>query len=320
MAIPIRKFGQYVKLEVLTGEDELVFSTDSLKIDFDIRHIQGFTRAKITLTNLAPDTVRMIGNGQHYVTIKTALHDSKITTLADRMYISNALEEKKVPESIFNMYCYSKLRRAYLENQIDVEVTNPTLKRQVQACVQAAGYEGEIEYKHFPEEILNYVPTKPVSKNKGSLLSCLELLGQEFGFKVYTVGNKFLLMYKPSSRNVQATDMYTSDGDILLSTSNMRANPRIGPATLSVVSNLDPRIIPTTILDVTNLLTMGTSTSEETLEVAEGILKNSVAGFTKYQTIQVQHKGSNWADEWITQVAATSPKAGTQMPTDKWWL
>lgn len=319
MAIPISKFGQYVLLEAHTEDGKLMFSTDSLKIDFDIRHISGWSRAKFTLTNLAPVTIKELSRGGVYITITIALHDAPLTVIADKMYISNAMEEKKVPQSIFNMYGYSKLRKAYLEKQIDVQVTNPTLPRQVDACVKATGFTGKVIYKQFPQAVLDYTPPKPSSKNQGSLISCLENLGVEFGFKVFTVGDDFILSYKPNSRNVAATDMYNSDGDILLSTTNMRSNPRIGPATLTLVSNLDPRIIPTSILDISNLLTLGTNTSEETLQVAENILKESVAGFSKYQAIQVQHKGSNWTADWSTQVAATSPNAGTSMATDKWW-
>lgn len=320
MAIPIRKFGQYALLEVFSEGGELIFSTDSLKIDFDIRHIEGWSRAKFSLWNLEPATIKKIGNGDNYVTLKVALHDAEPLVIADRMYISNALEEKQVPNSIFNMYCYSKLRRAYLERQIDVQVTRPSIRRVLDTCIRNTGFTGVIEYKHFPEGLLDNLPPKPASKRQGSLLSVLETYSYEQRIKVYTVGNKFMVMYQPTAKNVTGTDFYTSNGDIVLSTTNMRSNPKIGPATLKVHSNLDPRIIPTTVLDISNLLTVGTDTPQETLEVAEGILKNSVAGFTKYQTLNVQHKGSNWSKEWSTHVGATSPTPGINMNTDKWWL
>ena len=320
MAIPIRKFGQYVQVQVHSEGEELVFSTDSLKIDFDIRHISGWSRAKISITNLTPETVKNISTGDRYVTIRTALHDSEMTILADRMYISNALEEKQVPQSVFNMYCYSKLRKAYLEQQIDIEVTKPTVRKVIKEVLREAGYGGKHEFRHFPEEIIDYVPPKTSTKKQGSLIDVLQNMGDENRFNVYTIGSKFVFMYRPTAENVAGTDFYTSGGDIVLSTTNMRSNPKIGPATLKVSSNLDPRIIPTSVLDISHLLTLGTDTSQDALEVAERILKNSVSGFSKYQTITVQHKGSNWTGDWHTNVAATSPTPGTSVSTDKWWM
>lgn len=320
MAIPIRKFGQYVLIEVHTEDGKLIFSTDSLKIDFDIRHIEGWSRAKFSITNLAPDTVKKISNEGHFATITVALHDAEPIVIADRMYISNALEEKTVPSTITNLYCYSKLRRGYLEKQIDIKVINPSIRNVVNTCAKEAGFSGVIEFKHFPEGVLDFLPPKPKSRRQGSLLSVMESYSKEQRLRVFTVGNKFVVMYVPTIKNIAGTDFYTSEGDILLSTTNMRSNPKIGPATLKVHSNLDPRIIPTSILNVSQLLTVGTDTSQAALEVAENILKDSVAGFTKYQALSVQHKGSNWSSEWSTHVGATSPTVGIDMNTDKWWM
>lgn len=321
MAIPIKKFGQYVLLQVHSESGELVFETDSLKIDFDVRNIKGWSRAKVTLTNLAPETIRKLSgaSGDIYVTVKTSLHDSELALVIDRMYISNALEEIKVPQSVFNIYCYSKLRKFFLEEQIDVKVDKPTLPKIIKQCLKDANFTGSTEFKHFPPSILAYVNPRPSSRRQGSLISVIENLEKEYGFNMYTEDSKFVFMYKPDAKNVSDTDMYTSLGDIKLATTNMRSNPKIGPATLSVVSNLDPRIKPSSILDISDLLTLGTNTPEQTLQVAEDYLKEKVAGFSKYQALAVQHKGSNWSADWLTQVSATSPTPGTSMPTQNWW-
>lgn len=319
MALPITKFGQYVNIQVHNEGGVLVFETDSLKVDFDVRHIKGWSRGKFTITNLAPDTIKKISNGDNYVTVRTALHDGQLELVADRMYVSNALEEIKVPESIFSMYCYSKLRKVFLERQVDVIVSKPSLPRIINECMRQAEFKGTVEYKHFPPEILAYTNYRYSTRRQGSLLSCMENLGTEYGFNMYTDGGKFVLMYKPDAKNVSDTDFYSSTGDIKLATTNMRSNPKIGPAVLSVVSNLDPRIKPSSVLDISALLTIGTDTSEETLQVAEDYLRDKVAGFSKYQTLAVQHKGSNWSAEWLTQISATSPTPGTTMPTVNWW-
>lgn len=321
MANALKKFGQYVLLQVQDESGELVFETDDLKIDFDVRHIKGWSRARVTLTNLAPTTIKKLSSysSNLYVTIKTSLHGGNLGTVADRMYISNALEEIKVPESIFNMYCYSKLRKFYLEKPIDVKIDSPNLTKIIDMCLSEVGFEGTVEYKHFPPSITEYVSMRPSSRRQGTLLSVLETLGEEYRFNTYTDSGKFIFMYKPTYKNVKDTDFYSSVGDIQLSTSNMRANPKIGPATLSIVANLDPRIKPSTVLDISRLLTIGTNTSEETLQVAEKYLLSKVSGFSKYQSLAVQHKGSNWSDDWLTQVSAVSPTPGTTMPTNNWW-
>ena len=319
MAIPIRKFGQYVHIAVTSRGGKPVFSTDSLKVDFDVRHIEGWSRAKVSITNLNPSTIRDISNGDNYVTVKVRLHDSNESVIIDNMFISNAMEEKQVPQSVFNMFCYSKVRKDYLEEQVDVDVPNPSLRSAIKAVLRDAGFTGKYEYKQFPSQVLDYVPPRANSKKQGSLIDVLRSMGEENRFNVYTVGQKIVFMYRPTAENVADTSLASGEGAIKLSTTNMRSNPKIGPATLKVFSNLDPNIEPSSVLDITNLLTIGTSTSQAALEVAENILKDSVAGFSKYQAISVQHKGSNWTGEWSTIAAATSPDKGTSMNVDNWW-
>lgn len=322
MSIPIRKFGQYVLLQVHNEKGDLIFQTDSLKVDFDVRHIKGWSRAKFTITNLSANTIRNISdaNSKNFVTIYTALHDSPLGLVADRMYISNAIEEVVVPESIFSLYCYSKLRKLFLEKQVDIKISKPTLRKIIDSCLRNAEFKGTHDFKHFPSAILDFESTGRAStRRQGSLISILDTLGDEYKFNTYTDSNRFIFMYKPDSKNVTDTDFYTSEGDIKLSTTNMRTNPKIGPSTLSIISNLDTRIKPATVLDISNLLTLGTDTPEQTLQVAENYLREKVAGFSKYQTLAVQHKGSNWADVWFTQVSATSPTPGISMATTKWW-
>lgn len=320
MAIPIKKFGQYVLLQVFDIANNIVFQTDDLKIDFDIRHINGWSRAKFTLTNLNTDTIKLLSSKDDYfVTIQTSLHDSALEIIANKMYISNVLEEIKVPESVFSMFCYSKLRRDVLEKPIDVKIAQPTVTKIIEACVKDTDFEGRMEFKHFPPSVLDYKFYLPSTRRRGTLVSVLEVLGREYRFNFYTDNGNLIFMYKPDAKNVRDTDFYSSVGDIQLSTTNMRSNPKIGPATLSVVSNLDPKIKPSTILDISKLLTIGTDASEETLFVAENYLKEKIAGFSKYQTLSVQHKGSNWTADWITQAAATSPTPGLAMNTGNWW-
>tara|TARA_R110002096_G_scaffold352667_1_gene545610 strand:- start:48 stop:1016 length:969 start_codon:yes stop_codon:yes gene_type:complete len=321
MAIPIKKFGQYVKVQIHSEDGQLVFETDSLKIDFDVRNKAGWERGKFTITNLNPDTIRKISdaNNANYITIWTALHDSKLSLLVNNMYISNALEEINVPNSIFSIYGYSKLRKEFLEKQIDIQVLSPSLAEMVGKAISASGFKGELEFKFFPEEKLFHTPTNPKARLQGSLLSVLEVLGDQFNFNLYTEGARIILMYKPVTEDVDKTTLLTGDADITLSTDNMRSNPKIGPANLSIVSNLEPLIKPSSVLDISKLLTIGTDVPEETLKITEDYLQKKIAGFSKYQVLSTQHKGSNWSGDWSTQAVALSPTKGTTMSSSKWW-
>jgi len=320
MAIPISKFGQYVLFQAYTEGGDLIFETDSLRVDFDIRDIKGWSRAAFTLFNLAPTVIGKLSNGEVYITLSVSQHDSELRVIADRMYVSNAIEETIVPESVLTLYTYSKLRKKFFDLQVTVGILKPSLQRVVDQVTEAADFRGVVKCKHFPEGYLDYVPPTPKSNQRGSLIDCLENLGDSHNFNIYTEGNILALMYKPDAKNLKATSLYTDPSDVVLDTRNMRANPKIGPATLSVVSNLDPDIKPTAVLDTSNLLTSSTSADIETLFVAENYLLEKVAGFSKYQTLSVQHKGSNWTEQWMTQAMATSPSRGTNMNSNKWWL
>lgn len=319
MSSIISKFGQYVLLQVHDDKGLLIFETDSLRVDFDVRHINRWTRAKITLFNLNPTTIKKISSGDNFVSVSVSLHGGSLTLVAEDLYISNTFEEVKVPQSEFNMYCYSGMRRKYFEKRIDVTVTSPTIPKVVKQIAEAGGFTGVIEYKHFPSDILSFVPPNPTSHQSGSLLSCLAVYGAERDFNFYTEVNKLIIVYKPNARNYRATDFYSNPADVVLSTKNMRSNPKIGPSTLSIVSNLDPSIKPSSVLDISDLLTATADVPEETLFVAKQYLADKIAGFTKYIALSVQHKGSNWTGNWLTQVSATSPTPGTDMPTVKWW-
>ena len=315
----ITKFGQYVLMSVHNADGLLVFQTDSLRVDFDIRHIRGWSRAKFDIYNLAPDTIKKLSNGDNYVTIETALHDSEKKVIANKMYISNAMEEIDVPNSITSLFCYSNLRKHYLERQIDISVEVPTLRKIINDAVKASGYKGVVVFKYFPTEVLDFIPPRPKSRQKGSLLDCIELLSKAFKFNMYTEDDTLIFMYKPDFKNLSDTDMYTSEGDVVLDTKNMRSNPKIGVATISVLSNLDPSIKATTILNTTKLITAGIEVDQVQLELNKDYLRDKVAGSSKYQTLSVQHKGSNFTREWSTQAAATTPTKGTTMPTYSWF-
>lgn len=315
----MRKFGQEVILTITNGAKETVLNADGLRVDFDVRVIAGFSRASVTVYNLNDETIgALIGGTDNYCTITTRLHGKQEFTVMDKFYISNAIDEKKIPETITTLYCYDRLRKSVLEKAISITVPKPTLRRSVAAVFLAGGHAGAIEYTAFPGDLEYYVPVKPKGSYEGSVQQCMRELGNEYSFNMYTKPEGFLLVYKPLPEQIDLTTLNTQPV-LVLHTNNMRANPKIAPAQLQVVSNLDGNIQPGVLLDISQLLTAGTSTDETTLQLAAQFAQKSLSGYSRYQALTIQHKGSNYTGTWSTTVSAVAPTRGINMPTQTWW-
>jgi hypothetical protein len=314
----ISKFGQQVELEVFGPGGALVFSSGGLKVDFDIVHIPGFSRATFKIWNMDPRMIGEIQNGERYCRLTATLHDDTPMILADDFFVSNSVEEAIPPNSVTTLYTVSKLRKSLLEKTTTISVKEPSLKNIMVSLKQETKFTGRIIYKNFPKAITKYAPPRKVKDRTGSVQGLLDALAQQYRFKYYTVGVDLVLMYQPTGDNVKQTDMYTREPDVELDSNNMEANPKIGVAELQVSCNLDNLIIPTAILDTSQLITASADADELTLQLVKGYLKQAVAGFSKYQAITVRHQGSNFTKQWTTTLTATAPSRGISMPTYGW--
>jgi len=307
------RFGQYVRLKVESRDNTIIFESDSLRIDFDIRDIAGWQRAKIEIYNLNTETTKKLMNGENYVTITTSLHGGKEVILAKHLYLSNATNEFNVPDNITKLYCYSSLKRTTLEKQVSINVEQPSLKNCMDDLMHEVLYDGNVIYKQFPDNYVDTVPDNVTAKLEGSVLSCIQILGKQYRFQQYIDGFDLIVMYQVNPKNQSATSLETEEGTIVLNTDNMRSNPKLGPSTIEVHSNLDAEIKPSAVIDIANVLTASTSVSEDSLTVASDLIKNVVAGFRKYQVYKVQHKGSNFTAEWSTFASGVAPTKGFTM-------
>ena len=312
----INKFGQYVRLLVKDRSNNPVLETDSLRVDFDIRNTNGWMRAKISIFNLEPKVVKALQGGENYVTLTTSLHGGEEATLANELYVSNSIEEKQIPNSITSLFCYSKTRKASLEKRVDKYITQPSFSNVVKGILDAVGFKGEFKFKHFPKGYEFNLPKQPKSKQVGSAISCLEVLCKYHRAYFFIEGNDIIIMSKVHYDNRSYMD---TGSEIKLNTDNMRSNPRIGPAVIDIQSNLDARIKPSVVLDISDLLTAGTGVDTEKLAVSAGIIKDVVAGWNLYQTFVVQHIGSNFTKDWTTRAHAIAPTQGYNMPINNWF-
>jgi len=316
----MKKFGQEVILKITDKNGRAILDATGLRVDFDVREVDGFSRASISIYNLNEESIANLigGNADHYATVTTRLHGSQEFVVISNFFISNTITENKIPNVITTLYCYSK-GKEILEKQVNIEEVNqPKLENLITALLLDAGYQGRVRYQCFPSNQQEYIPPRPKAPLIGSVNQCLNDLKREHGFLSYTRPDEFLFVYTPNLAQVPLTELDNLQ-PVVLNTSNMRANPKLAPAQLQVVSNLDGNIEPGAVLDISQLLTAGTSQDEQTLQIAKDFARKSIAGYSRYQTLVVQHKGSNYTSEWQTQATAVAPLDGLAMPTTHWF-
>jgi len=313
-------FGQEVVMEITDLKGNQVLDARGLRVDFDVRHIEGFSVANVSVYNLNETTIgNLIGAKDRYCTIKVRFHDGPYVTIMDKFYISNALDQRLVPNSITQLYLYDSARLIYLEQQIDVDVEGyVSLKSMIDTIMQKINFTGKIHYQSWPRGLAAHKTPRRKANLQGSVQQILRELGKEYTFNVYTVHGGFLLIYKPKLDQVHLTELDKLPV-IELHTDNMRANPMLAPAQLNITSNLDPNIQPGSVVDIRNLITAGSNTEAETLQLADQYLANNIAGYSRYQILSCQHKGSNFTGDWFTMANGTAPTHGKVMPTQTWF-
>lgn len=312
----IKKFGQEVYLEVRGKEKEMILDASGLRIDFDIRQTNGYNLATFTIYNLTQESVNsLLSDSYKTVSLGVSLHDSPIQFLATEYFVSNVVDEIVVPNRIVKLYCQDKLLLDYLEKPVEFVSKSKTLKSLVNSVTSHVKFKGSVEYNTFPYNLENQALSGRSKRPfTGNMLSCLNELGDEYNFNLYTKDGNLELLYKPNLDNVDGTSLY-KDPVIRLQSNNMRTNPSIGLGSMTVVSNLDPRMRTGAILETRDLLTASTATSEVALQTQERLVSESINGYSRYQIWNVQHKGSNYTGDWHSIVNAYTPTRGKQMMT-----
>jgi len=296
-----------------------ILDATDLRTDFDVRHLPGYSKGKFVIYNLNDETVLSIVNGERYISVDIQEGDGPIINIVNRFYINNVIDEVNLPDQIVSLFAFDILRKNVLQHPLgEVLVQNPSLERMVnQVLSTSPDWRGEAKFKYFPNESHKVVPDGPASRNVGggrSIQDCLQHFGSnEFKFKMYTVDANLIFAFMPSEANVQMTK-YAEEPVILLRPEAMRANPMIGAAELTITSILDTSIKCSAVLDISQLVSVGSNLTQEQLEVADSFAAKT-AGNSRYQAFAIQHKGSNYTDAWTTIVTSYSPTKGTNMPT-----
>jgi hypothetical protein len=317
----MKRFGQEVFLTIESADGTPILDAAGLRIDFDVKQIQGFSRASVVIYNLNDETIGNLigGNQDHFATLTTRLHGGNEFILMDGFYISNSIDHKVLPDTITTLYLYSGVKKRYLENQVATTAKTSSLAAQLKTLKVAATFPGEFILKSFPADYDKFIPPRGPSPMTGSMGEVLEQLGKENNFKSFTVGEDILIQYLPDLSQVPLTDLDTREF-ITLDTNNMRANPKLSPAQLQINSNLDGSIVPGAVVDITQLLTAEIGSDEQTLQIADNFAQTAVSGYKRFQVIEVTHKGSNYTGSWNTMADCIAPKRGATAPVGRSWF
>jgi hypothetical protein len=320
------KFGKVVSLTLYGADKEkILFETDSLRIDFEIRMQYGYSRSEIVIYNVAPEVSQLVSEDDRYCTVTASLHGGTVYTLCNKHRISNSLTEIKLPNSTTTLYGYGLGRYSVLDININTTFRTNSFKGIITEAVSIVnGLSTPLNlravFPTWPPEKLNRLQKRPNKPWTGSLRQLIRVLKKSYDFEYYVDDDhEITFMYLPTADDIDLTDLGRTAGQVTISTSDMRSTPQITVSSLSVVSNLDPRIRPLTIIDISKLVTASTSLSGDELVHPPGYLKAHVAGFSHYQVLSVVHTGSNYTNSWETTVSASRPTRGISHPTFNWF-
>ena len=309
----ITKFGQSVRLEI-QNSDKSVFKTDGLRVDFEIRIVAGYNRAKFTIYNLNEETVRVISEEGSLVKMFVRLHDQTEQELGYKFLVNNAVNYKKVPNAVTELYCISHIRKNFTSRFVNVRVTDTTLKgylKQLEREVNKTnGVNVNFVFRHFPRSVENYRPLRSLSSWTGDVLTALEKLGRAYSFTVNEgEGNDIILLFLPTKEN-QHLSTQNSSTSYKLKTVNMRSTPQVGIVQLNIDSILDFNIKTGTILDTSELVTASAGDTFEFLTQVGNQIKAPIGGNGRFSTLEVVHKGSNYTNVWNTNAVAVKASGG----------
>ena len=319
MVTKLNNFGIKIHLDILRPNGELVERLSDLRIDFHIKQIAGLSQAKLSVFNLSNKTIASLNSRGVYIRLSTQLHDRQPQAFSTTWYVNNTLTYKALPNAITELYCVAKIYRKLTEKQIQAQVRAPTLQKIVDAMNDDARSDVIFKPQDFPEEVINHRQLNPKYIMDSSAMNNLEALGEQFGFSWHEDGdNTIILQYHPTADNLSQSGQLSRKAYVLNST-HMRGNPKVGVARMTIESNLDFLIKPGTILDAANLVTAQSADNFKALTLVNNWLKTSVTNSSRFFVLTVEHKGSNYSDQWATSATAVKTTRGKVSSTYGWY-
>lgn len=315
----IQNFGRKVKVEIVKSSNRSpVFTTEELRVDFEIRVLQGYNRAKIDIYNLNDETVSALAGADLYLRVYVAEHDNPYELLAGEFYVNNTITERKLPNQVTSLYCVGSLQKDFTDKEVSLVTKSTSLTGVLNLLDRKVSGDAKFKLIGFPDTVAEWKPVRNKSYYTGSVKSVLTKLSKQYGFSFREEGKVMYIEYIPNSNNAAQIDWSTRD-KVILDNAEMKANVSVGVASLDVLSNLNARIKPTVILDTSALITAGTALGFAQLTQTKEFLKNSVSGSPLFSVLTVVHKGSTHTKKWETAANAYKVSAGTNIKTYNWF-
>ena len=316
----ITKFGQDCWIEIYSdkGFTNKVFSTKGLRNDFFVKVIPGLNRAKFDIYNMNPATVKEVVNGDRYIKLFTQLHDRGVKEFPYSFYVNNAITITRQPNRITELYCVDSKRRGFTDKQINQVIKGRTFTGYIKEILRYNKSDVKINTEDMPEELLKYQHDKPVFTWTGNLMDSLQKFAGTYGVYVYEEGDTIKFIH-PSKESDASKTGESKKQKYKLKTVNMKTNPKIGIANMEFTSILDTEIRAGLVVDASELLTASSLETFDTLTIMNNAIKSNMSGYSLYKVLTIEHKGSNYTDEWETSAMAVKASKGTHMPTYGWF-
>ena len=314
----ITKFGKKIKLEVFDSPSftSPIFVSGELRVDFHVKLLQGYNRGKFDIYNLSPKVIGQLSKDGNYVRLSTSLHDGGYKEIGEDFFINNAMTVKQVPNSITSLYGVSVAEKDLTPKQLKQRVRSGSLRRQVEVHAHQNGY--QVKYDGFPDGMIDYIPLKNEGIQSGSYKSLLQDLGKQYNFTPHFKKKVLTLQFHPNKDNLHLCKWDKRD-IVVLKTENLLANVEIGSSAVRVKSVLDADLVPSKIIDTSELITANIDASFDVATVSGGYFKDTITGTTQFAIISTEHKGSNYTKLWESNVYAIRTASGTHVNIYNWF-
>lgn len=340
-------FGKYVEVQLFhEGQPEhWFFSTvtlqtntdvigqpqsNRLRVDFEIYEMSLYSKAKVTIYNISDETATAIAKEGNQFKLWVGLHGGPLQQVGGRMYLSNSLFVKRVPENTVTLFGFSTLKQDFLDVILKGNPVpkNTTLKDLIiHLCERSAdiSLKPKVSIKFsdtWPEALLNKKIPTAYSLEK-SLSYNLKTLGRIYGFTYFTQADDLLFTFIPKNSDAESSIPLRDLIPVVeIDVRNLRANPVVSIGKLSATVNLEPNIKTADIISTNGFVTSAGGETDVAMQHANRIVEIG-RSFDKYQVVDVTHKGSTHNNIWETVFVAVGPSTTgerEQVTKDNVWL
>lgn len=292
-----------VVLSLSSGSNSIVLT--DLRIDFDVQsHLaNAIDKCTVTVYNLAPETIKYLATNNIKMKLQAGYVGGILKTVFEGEVI-NFNPVKMYQDHMTYLYCYTD-QSTSMGNPVEFTgKKNIKLKTLINLLAEQAGFPMNSGRRYndelFPREVLE---TTVVSTFTGSrtVREELNLLGKQYNFFVSTSGG-VLRIIREQRTGKDLSRYIDSTKNIVVNELKMKGAADFGLAEVSLRYDLSPEIFTGYGLEVPKEISATIKGFNEALFLIDGI--GQLAPERLYQIFTVNHKGSNYTDEWDSEITA----------------